>query len=478
MLGKRIIISSLFIIVLFSLAAVYFNREMKNEKIHRGVNIEGISVENLTKLEAIEKIEKEKEKEKNNLNLKFILDEKEYSVSYRDLGFKADVKGAVDKAYKIGRSNNVFANFFNIVSAGAVSKNVKIEESFNPQDVAETINNLVDEIYLEPQNASISYTDGSFVLSEEKEGRYIDSEKLKDLINSNLRSETAIEIPVIKSKPLVTTADFEGIDDLLVEFSTDYSKSIQNRKDNIALGASFFDGMLVKPEEEVSFNGTVGDISVDTGFKEAGVIVNGEFDNGIGGGICQVSTTLYNALIRSDLEVVERYNHSRPISYVPLGTDAAVVQGYKDLKFRNNTNHNIYIKSFTDGNELKFQIFGNRGDRDYEVEIIPKLIGTVEPKVIQQYSTEIKEGESIVSKKGAQGYSYTTYKEIIKNGEVVLSEQISKSNYIPQDRVVIIGEGKADESKDEKSEVKKETEASKEKNKETVTAEPAVSGLN
>ncbi|SHH05696.1 Vancomycin resistance protein YoaR, contains peptidoglycan-binding and VanW domains [Anaerosphaera aminiphila DSM 21120] len=449
---KNIIIGGSSILLLLFIALIYFNGEMKNEKIHRGVKIDGVSVENLTKAEAIKKIEEAKEEDRQNLSLKFKSGEQTYSISYVDLGFTADVKSAVDEAYQIGRKDNPIVNFFNVISSGTLNKNIKVEESFNSQDVSDSINNLVTQAYIEPQNATMTYSkEHGFALSEEKQGQYVDSDKLRELVNANIRSEEEIELPIINSNPEVLASDFGGIDGLLVEFSTDYARSNKNRKENIALGASFFNNLLIKPSEEVSFNDTVGDISSESGFKEAGVIVNGEFDNGIGGGICQVSTTLYNALIKSDLEVTERYNHSRPISYVPLGTDAAVVHGYKDLKFINNTDHNLYIKAHADESELTFQIFGNKADRDYEVEIIPKLVSTAQPKVINQYSTELEEGESQVKKAGSKGYHYVTYKEIVKDGSVVKSEKISSSNYIAQDRVVLIGEGKPKSSESNNS---------------------------
>ena len=207
--------------------------------------------------------------------------------------------------------------------------------------------------------------------------------------------------------------------------------------------------MKLNPGDEISFNDIVGEISEATGFKNATVIVGGEYETGIGGGICQVSTTLYNSLILSDLEIVERHNHSRPINYVDLGTDAAVARGYKDLKFKNNTNNPIIILTEADGQKLDFKVLGNSADRDYQVKIIPERLGVVSPDVKTTYSDSIPEGETVVKESGKNGYSYKTYKEVVKNGEVVEKKEISKSYYVPKSKVLVVGTGSSSKSNDD-----------------------------
>ncbi len=444
------------VLVVLTAAFSYYSIESKKEGIYRGVKISQIDVGNLSKEEALKKVTESKTEELKDSKFEFTALDNSYFINYKDIGYSLDVEKAVDEAYNVGRSKSYFKNFWDITSSIIVNKNIKLEESFDNEKVDEAINTLVMNAYKEPVDAKIYYDElNGFTLLNSENGRYADSSTLKKLIMDNIDTKTVVEIPLIVSYPKIKEEQFEGIDSLYAEFSTDYAKSIQNRKDNILLGAGYFNDLLVKPKEEISFNNTVGVISSATGFKDAAVIVNGEFDQGIGGGICQVSTTLYNALIRSDLEIVERHNHSRPISYVPLGTDAAVAEGYKDLKFINNTEHNIYIKAFADGTELKFQIFGNSADKDYEVEIVPKLLSVNEPKTIKKYTTAMTEGESKVEKKGAKGYSYATYKEIIKDGAVVETVKISNSNYIAQDRVVIIGEGTAEEKTDNSEKISK-----------------------
>ncbi|WP_138159655.1 VanW family protein [Peptoniphilus catoniae] len=447
-------ITILCLIIFISLG--YYLGVKDSNTIHRGIKISGINVGKLTKKEAVKKVNQEKFQEIKDRSFDFKDGDMEYSFGYDDVGYKLDIEGAVEEAYSIGRSDSFFKNFIDIVKNPLINKNINLSSSLDDDKLNSVVENLALNVYKEPINAEIEYNKSSgFRLVSSQNGRYVDSNELKNLIINNKEDGEPIDIPIIVSYPDIKEEDFNGIDILYAEFSTDYSKSIENRKDNISLGAGHFNNLLIKPGEEISFNETVGDISEKTGFKNAAVIINGEFDQGIGGGICQVSTTLYNALIRSDLNIVERHNHTRPISYVPLGTDAAVAEGYKDLKFINSTNHNIYIKSFADGKDLTFQIFGNSNDKDYEVKIVPKLLNVSEPKTIEKYSKDMDEGESKVEKKGSKGYSYETYKEIIKDNEVVKTERISNSNYQAQDRVVIIGERHKEDKTDKKDSNKK-----------------------
>ena len=219
--------------------------------------------------------------------------------------------------------------------------------------------------------------------------------------------------------------------------------------------------MKLKPGQEISFNDTIGEISEETGFKNATVIVGGEYEDGIGGGICQVSTTLYNSLILSDLEIVERHNHSRPINYVDLGTDAAVARGYKDLKFKNNTNNPIVIMAKADGEKLDFKVLGNSSDRDYEIKIIPERLGVVSPDVKTTYSDSIPEGETVVKESGKRGYSYKTNKEIIKDGEVLEKKEISKSYYVPKDKILVVGTGTSSKDSDDDNDSDKDRNMTK-----------------
>lgn len=441
-INKKILITLALILMLIFISVMYFTEEYTNPYMHKGVKIEDIDVSNLSKEDALKEVKSVTDEMIKNKVVNFTYEDISVPVPLRDFGYKLNLEDAINKAYSYGRSDNLFYNYLDIIKGYIFKKNFVAKADIEDAKREEVILNIGSKIFKKPVDAHpIIKDDGSVTIKDSEIGRYMDINEAKDLINLDILHEDKIELPVYKTEPKIYSNYYDGIDKKLGDFETDYSSSIKNRKENIRLAASKFNNMKLNPGDEISFNDVVGEISEKTGFKSATVIVGGEYESGIGGGICQVSTTLYNSLILSDLEITERHNHSRPIHYVDLGTDAAVARGYKDLKFKNNTNNPILILSEANGEKLNFKVLGNGSDRDYEVKIIPQLLGTVSPGVNTIYSDSLPDGESTVRESGARGYSYKTYKEIIKNGEVVDKKEISKSYYLPKDKVVVVGTG-------------------------------------
>lgn len=441
-INKKILITLALILMLIFISVMYFTEEYTNPYMHKGVKIEDIDVSNLSKEDALKEVKSVTDEMIKNKVVNFTYEDISIPVPLRDFGYKLNLEDAINKAYSYGRSDNLFYNYLDIIKGYIFKKNFVAKADIDDAKREEVILNIGSKIFKKPVDAHpIIKDDGSVTIKDSEIGRYMDINEAKDLINLDILHEDKIELPVYKTEPKIYSNYYDGIDKKLGDFETDYSSSIKNRKENIRLAASKFNNIKLNPGDEISFNDVVGEISEKTGFKSATVIVGGEYESGIGGGICQVSTTLYNSLILSDLEITERHNHSRPIHYVDLGTDAAVARGYKDLKFKNNTNNPILILSEANGEKLNFKVLGNGSDRDYEVKIIPQLLGTVSPGVNTIYSDALPDGESTVRESGARGYSYKTYKEIIKNGEVVDKKEISKSYYLPKDKVVVVGTG-------------------------------------
>lgn len=441
-INKKILITLALILMLLFISVMYFTEEYTNPYMHRGVKIEDIDVSNLSKEDALKEVKSVTDEMIKNKVVNFAYEDITVPVPLRDFGYKLNLEDAINKAYSYGRSDNLFYNYLDIIKGYIFKKNFVAKADIDDAKREEVILNIGNKIFKKALDAyPIINEDGSVTIKDSEIGRYMDINEAKDLINLDILHEDKIELPVYKTEPKIYSNYYDGINKKLGDFETDYSSSVKNRKENIRLAASKFNNMKLNPGDEISFNDVVGEISEKTGFKSATVIVGGEYESGIGGGICQVSTTLYNSLILSDLEITERHNHSRPIHYVDLGTDAAVARGYKDLKFKNNTNNPILILSEANGENLNFKVLGNGSDRDYEVKIIPQLLGTVSPGVDTIYSDALPDGESTVRESGARGYSYKTYKEIIKNGEVVDKKEISKSYYLPKDKVVVVGTG-------------------------------------
>ena len=449
-INNKVLIGIAIFLMLIFISVMYFTSESLNTGIHRGVRVEDVDVSNLSKDEALKEVSKITEERINNKKINFSYGDRDFPIALKDFGYSLNLEDAVNEAYSIGRSKGLFFNYLDIVSSLIFKKNIIADSSFDEGKKDAVLTNLAREIHKKPLDAlPIFNEDGTITIAKSKKGRYLDLNEAKGLLNTDMLNEEKIELPVYDTEPKIQSDYYQGIDKVLGDFSTDYSSSIKNRKENIKIASEKFNNMKLNPADEISFNDIVGEISEATGFKNATVIVGGEYETGIGGGICQVSTTLYNSLILSDLEIVERHNHSRPINYVDLGTDAAVARGYKDLKFKNNTNNPIIILAEADGQKLDFKVLGNSAERDYKVKIIPERLGVVSPDVKTTYSDSIPEGETVVKESGKNGYSYKTYKEVVKNGEVVEKKEISKSYYVPKSKVLVVGTGISSKSNDD-----------------------------
>ena len=240
-----------------------------------------------------------------------------------------------------------------------------------------------------------------------------------------------IAIIPLDSVVTVEAKGYEG--ELIASFSTSYSSSAENRKHNVTVATNRLNNTLVESQEEFSFNKTIGNRTEDNGYRKSIVISNGEFTEGVGGGVCQVSTTLYNAVIRAQLFVTECHSHSLAVSYVPLGFDA-MVSTYADFKFINNTPYPIRIKARADGSTLTIKIYGfsNLDDGERHAYHSKKLadIPSNEYEIINE--NNIVNGIEKVVKEPTPGAVVESYRNVYYRGELLRTELIRRTYYAPQ----------------------------------------------
>lgn len=223
------------------------------------------------------------------------------------------------------------------------------------------------------------------------------------------------------------------------EYST-ILDDIPDRTENVRVASQRLHGLAVPPGGEVSFNEVVGPRIKDQGFREAKVIVGGRFEPGLGGGVCQVSSTLYNAVLLAGLDIKERHNHSVKIAYVPLGQDATVVFGGKDLKFVNNTGSYLMIQSKLAGLKLEISIYSNEPPSYEKIEISTNIIKSLEIPEIYITNPALGPLQKKVVEKGQRGYVTKTYRTFIQ-GESIRTELLSKDYYAPISSIIAISSG-------------------------------------
>lgn len=255
-----------------------------------------------------------------------------------------------------------------------------------------------------------------------------------------------IRIPLTLTQPKVLTKHLEVnlFKYCLADVETHFSQKKVERTANVRLSAQLINGTILNPGEEFSYNKTVGPRTKERGFKAAAIFAQGEVVDGIGGGICQTSSTLYMAAVKANMEITERTNHSFYVDYAPKGEDATVVYGSLDFKFKNTSEYPIKIVATSKNNYVRIQLMGTEPDEPRTVKLTKKTHSTTPYTTREKKTSELKAGERKVEQKGQEGLSMTVYRNVYdKNGKLVESYVENQSKYKPMTEIVLVGTGAA-----------------------------------
>lgn len=304
----------------------------------------------------------------------------------------------------------------------------------NPEEI--NIEKIHEEIYKEVQDAY--YTKEPFTIHPEVEGVDFNVEEAKALLQED---KEQYEIPLTITKPKVTTSQIgsEAFPNLLATYSTRYDGGNIDRTTNLRIACQKINDKVILPGETFSYNKTLGERTAAAGYKNAKVYENGQVVDGIGGGICQISSTLYNSVLMSNMEIVERRNHQFVTSYTPAGRDATVVYGMTDFKFKNTRTYAVKIQASCSNGIATVSIYGIKEENEYTVSFSTKTISTIPYSVQYVNDSTLANGTEKVKQVGANGMITETY--IIKslNGKVVSSKLLSKDTYNAMQRIILRG---------------------------------------
>ncbi len=397
---------------------IYINRN----KMLPGVSAFGVELEGLKKEETRDILQPIASKMIDSPRI-LVFEDKEFKfIPHKELDVFIDLNRVAEETYAIARTGSVFTRIRDRIVVWRQGYEVPFQAEFNQQKFEDFQNRISSLINRMPRDA---YVEGNRII-ESRTGVKLDLEKFKEEITESINSlneeKYIFNLPVITVDPKITTQNI--LRDLAIsgELGT-YSTSLENKEENtiynIKLSSEVINGILVKPQEIFSFNKYVGPAEKADGYKESTIIANGIFVNGYGGGICQVSSTLYNAILLANLPIVERYNHSvygDATRYVPLGQDAAVFYGLKNLRFKNNSDNVIVIFSKVFRDTLQVSIFGGNEDKA-EVEIISKDKKVIDYQIIREKDSKLEAGQEIIAQEGVPGYQIKTYRIVRKDGE-------------------------------------------------------------
>ena len=313
-------------------------------------------------------------------------------------------------------------------------------ETKTPQEI--DVDKIHSEVYQEPQDAY--YTKDPFTVYPEVEGIDFDVEKAKEMIAAEVKDEYVIDL--IITKPEVTIEDIgtEAFPDRLSTFSTRYDASDKDRTTNLVLACKKLNGKVIMPGETFSYNAALGPRTYAAGYRNGKIYENGQVVDGLGGGICQISSTLYNAALMSDMEIVERRNHQFVTSYVDKGRDATVVYGLTDFRFKNTRTYPVRLVASAKGGVATVSVYGiKEADREYTYSFRTDVISTIPYTTKYVEDSSLSAGKEVVTQKGTNGLVCKTYMTKMLNGKIVSTKLLSTDTYSAMQRIVKRGISKS-----------------------------------
>lgn len=439
---KVIIIILCSILVLASagfLGYIYFSTKNWNNSIYPGIKIQDIDVSGKTKEEAKAIIIKDINNSVNKFSLEIKTPQKSYSMSSDKLNVKYDVDKTIDEAMNYGKNENMFKKYKLIYNSKEKKYDIKINYDFDKlKQLVKIIQNDVDKNAVD---AVLSFSNGSFSSTQDTKGKKLDVDKLEKQaeaeINKNLYSKTSIDAPINSVEATVTKAKLDTINAKVSTFSTDYSGSSAERSNNIALATKTISGTVVMPGGEFSFNGKLGKRTAAKGYMSAPVIVGNKVDSDFGGGICQVSTTLYNAVIRADVRNNSRVHHTLPSHYIGLGMDATVdYDSGTDYKFKNTLSYPVYIEGSTANGAITFNIYSNSSLNSKTYNLSNDVYATIEPTTQYVDDASLAQGQTVQDQSASTGYKVRVYFDTYQNGTLLSHEKITDDYYLPVNQII------------------------------------------
>lgn len=503
-----LIIIAILVILIAVFSTIFATINIKNPKILKGITVNETDISNLTKEQAIEKL--------NNIygtkaekQIYLTHGDYETSVTYEALEVKYQIQDAVEQAYKIGRDGNVLQNNFKILDTWHNGKNIKLDVTLDNdmiEQIGQNINNSINDAVVQP-SYYVEKKEAKLIITAGKQGVKVNEEQLKsdiyNILNEDTEDEQKIDIPMIQDlpekvdlnkiheeiykevkdayytqNPFTVYPEEEGIDfdieqansilseekeeyviplkitkpnktvkdigteafpDLLATFSTNYNAGNADRTTNLRLAANKINGTVLLPNEEFSYNTVVGERTINAGYKMAATYSNGAVVDGLGGGICQISSTLYDAVVMANLNITTRRNHQFVTSYVPAGKDATVVWGSQDFKFVNSRKYPIRITATVQGGVATVQVWGIKEEVEYDISIETKKIATIAPTTQYIQDSNLPAGQQKVVQAGSDGRKVEAYKVTKLNGQVVSTTLLSRDTYNAMQRVIHVG---------------------------------------
>ncbi len=424
----------------------------QTDTIKNGVYAESVDLSGLTQIQAKAAVEAYIEDLKAVEIVLIAADNNEVKVTAGELGLSWANPELVTEAVKLGTRGNVIERYTALKDLEHENKILDVELQFDVQAINDVLAGECAKFDQKAVNVSLKRENGQFQVVEGQTGYMLDVETSIDKVYDYLTEEwdgqpCRIELDVIVDEPEGSAEELAQVTDVLGSFTTSYKTSGSDRSANVANGCAHINGTTLYPGEEFSTYDAVSPFTQANGYYMAGSYVNGKVVDSLGGGICQVSTTLYNAVLLAELEVTERHNHSMIVTYVEPSADAAIAESSgKDFRFKNNTEYPIYIEGYTTNNkQITFNIYGKETrDPGHSVRYESEVLEVINPTTDTINADGGQPIGYIVTESAHIGYKARLWKIVTENGREVSREEINSSSYKMVPRSATVGTATGD----------------------------------
>ena len=424
--------------------AVAFNPPAPSDRLYTNMYIHGIPVGGLTASEADAALMQHFQPALDERTISFTHEGQEIArLSYRDLGIRLDFSAAVEAAREYGNKRNLPARIARIMGRPhKVTTSPALQ--FDPAALDAQLKSVTDKIQTPPLNAGFAYENGKITITTEKAGRAVDTQHITGELNRLVSSlsQGIIEMRTTPLLPQFAAEDLRFAVTQLGTFSTPIAGGEDARVRNVRRAAERIHNQVLYPGDVFSASAHMGTHLPASGYEAAIVLVRGEPVEDIGGGICQVVTTLYNAVLLAELTVVQRHNHSVRVSYAEYGFDATIAGDYYDLKFKNSTTQPILITSSLGTNGLQVSIYGyETRPPNRTIQFSSQRVDVIPPEPYKEVvDTNLAPGERIVTLESQMGYRFEVFKYVYVDGREVERIKVNTSSYRPMQGVVSVGQ--------------------------------------
>lgn len=452
-----------------------------NDLICEGVKIGSLDVSGLTQDEASTIVE-------NYVNqildrgVTIQISENTLENTFAGLGVSCNWKKVVKQAYQLGKSGNPFKRFQIMQKIKLSGKQYELPFIVSEDAVQAFVEEECTQFDVKAKDSKLKFKNGKLKATKDQTGHEIQLEEtektIAEALNKALKQDStdvlSITAVVKDTEPEYTKEEVSKCKDLLGSYSTSYASSTAARANNVETAANYINGTVLYPGETFSTIKVIKDRTEENGYQAAPEYSSGNVVEGIGGGVCQVSTTLYNAVINAELEIVERSPHSMVVSYVDVSRDAAISGDYKDFKFQNNTDSPVYIAGIAEGGTLTFRIYGEETRADNrEIKFESEILETIEPgDPVETVDSSKPASYREVTQSEHVGYKAKLWKIVYVDGTETEKIELNSSSYAAEPEHITVGAAKATATPKASAKATKEPKDTKTTKKPKATATP------